>query len=305
MKSLLSRAATPWLAVVVIWGLAFSLVCRISLGVPIAPPDEGVIDLLFGESRSALSADLYERADTFFHRGVPHTEKRALTNDWIQAWRANITPTSHRHTEGQATAEILPWLQLATQADPHNVEASLVLAFWVSTGMKRPDLAERVLMEAQRLNPMDYRIPLEMGRIAIRQGDFDRAQAKLTSMLARWPSHLAPTDREAMLDKAEALTLTGFISELKGHQAKAIAQFKNALAIFPERSYIVQRVAKLEAGETPPDSARERLAALVRQTVHDACKDEHDGHDEHHEHSHTGELPHAEDKGNVTERSTL
>ncbi len=302
MNSLLAREATPWLAVVVTWGLAFSLACRISLEVPITPPDEGVIDLLFGESRSALSADLYERADTFFHRGVPHTEKRAFTNDWIQAWREELSPTSHRHAEGKATAEILPWLQLATKADPHNVEASLVLAFWVSTGMRRPDLANRVLMEAQRLNPMDYRIPLEMGRIAIREGDFDRAQTKLSMMLARWPSHLVPTDKEAMLDKAESLTLQGFISELTDHKARAIAQFKNALAIFPERSYIVQRVAQLEAGETPPDSARERLAALVRQTVHDACKDEHDGHEEH---SQAGELPHAEEKGNVTERSTL
>jgi tetratricopeptide (TPR) repeat protein len=302
VNSLLSREATPWLAVVMAWGLAFSLVCRISLDVPITPPDEGVIDLLFGESRSALSADLYARADTFFHRGVAHSEKRVLTNDWIQAWRADIAPASHRHAEGSATAEILPWLQLATQADPRNVEASLVLAFWISTGLNRPDLANRVLLDAQRLNPMDYRIPLEMGRIAIRGGSFDQAQSKLFSTLARWPSPLKPTDREAMLDKTESLTLLGFISELKGNNTEAIAQFKNALAIFPERSYIVQRVAQLEAGETPPDSARERLAALVRQTVHDACKDEHEGHDEH---SHTEELPHTKDKGHVTERSTL
>ncbi len=302
MNAILSREATPWLAVVIAWGLAFSLACRISLDVPIAPQDEGVIDLLFGESRSALSADLYERADTFFHRGVTHTEARAFTNDWIQAWRADLSPASHRHAEGKSTAEILPWLQLATKADPHNVEASLVLAFWVSSGMKRPDLASRVLMDAQRMNPMDYRIPLEMGRIAIRVGDFDRAEMKLTATLARWPSHIPPTDREAMLDKAESLTLLGFISELGGSKAKAVAHFKNALAIFPERSYIVQRVAQLEAGETPPDSARERLAALVRQTAHDACKDEHQEPDEH---PHTGELPHAEDKGHARERSML
>jgi Tfp pilus assembly protein PilF len=302
VSTLLSRAATPWLAVTVVWGLAFTLACRISITVPLVPPDEGVIALLFGESRSALSADLYERADTFFHKGVTHTEKRALTNDWFLLWRDHITPQSHRHTEGKSTAEILPWLQLATKTDPHNVEASLVLAFWLSTGQNQPDLAKRVLMDAQRLNPKDYKIPLEMGRIAIRQGEFDQAQNKLAVALVRWPSPLDPTDREALLDKAESLTLLGFLSELNGHPDKAVVHFKNALAIFPQRTYIRTRVAQLETRETPPDSARERLLNLVHKTVHDACEetdDDHDGHD------HTHESPASEAKEHDRERSTL
>ncbi len=280
MNSPLSRETTPWLAVTIAWGVAFSLACRLSCIVPAAPSDEGVIGLLFGESRSALSADMYERADTFFHKGVTHVETRAFTNDWIQAWQRIVNPVSHRHAEGKSTAEILPWLQLATKADPHNVEASLVLAFWLSTGQNRPDLAGSVLMEAQRLNPADYRIPLEMGRVAIRQGELNQAQIKLSSALARWPSHLDPADRESLLDKAEALALLGFISEVNGDKAKAVIYFKNTLAIFPERTYIKERLVQLESGGTPPDSARERLLNLVHRTADDACSDAHQGHSE-------------------------
>lgn len=278
MNSVLSRSTPPWLAVAIAWGLAFSLVCRISTHLPMTDSDEGIIGQLFGESRSALSANLYERADTFFHRGVMHVEHRALTNDWIQAWRNEITPLRHLHTEGNATAEIIPWLKLATKADPHNVEASLVLSFWVSTGLNRPDLAHRILLDAQRLNPTDYKIPLEMARIAIRHGDFVLAQTKLSVALARWPSRLDPADKEALLDKAEAHTLLGFICEIEEHAEQAVSHFKNTLAIFPERSYIRSRAAQLESGNIPPDSARDRLMVLVRRSIDDACKDEHDEH---------------------------
>jgi tetratricopeptide (TPR) repeat protein len=278
-----AREAGPWLAVLAGWGLAFSLSCRLSMVVPPAAEDGGVLGLLLGGSRSALSANLYNQAETFFHRGVTHREQRALTNDWIQVCRESIMPTSHHHTEGGDVAEILPWLHWATQVDPHNVEATLVTAFWINTGLQNPRLARQILLAAVKENPSDYRILMEMGRLAIQQGQFAEAQTRLSAALAFWPSSLPPTDQQALLDKAEALILLGFLHDMNGHSPEAVAFFKNALAIFPERSYIIQRVECLESGKPPPDSAQERLQSLVKRTLKDACNEAEPDHDEDHE----------------------
>lgn len=284
MRICLTRETAPWLAVVCGWGLAFSLACRLTAALPAPPRDMGIVGALLGEGRSALSARFYGEADTFFHRGVAHYEKRALSNDWIQTWRADIAPTTHQHTEGGDVAEIVPWLELSTKADPHNVEAALVMAFWVNTGLRKPDLAHRILVDTQRHNPGDYRVFLEMGRLAVQQAQFDKAENWLSASLARWPSPLAADDEQALLDRAEAMTLLGFLHEMKGDLPQAIASFKNTLAIFPQRSYIRDRVECLAAGRTPAESARDRLATLVRRTVDDACahgEEHHDG--DHHD----------------------
>jgi len=270
-----ARGGRAWLAVAVCWVLAFSVACRLSESLPSDVRNESVASLLFGESRRALSADFYEQADTFFHRGVSHVEKRAITNDWIQSWRENLTPTVHLHTEGNAVAEILPWLKLATEADPHNVEAFLVMSFWVSTGLNRPDLAYRILADARLLNPQDYRIPQEQGCMAVREGRFDQSAIKLGATLSCWPAPLAPTDRQALLDKTQVLVLLGFLEEMNDRRPQAMMHFKNALAIFPDRTYISRRLSLLESGQTPPDLARDQLSVLVRRKVHEAEEDDH------------------------------
>ena len=154
------------------------------------------------------------------------------------------------------------------------------MAFWIDTGLRKPRLARQVLLDTLRENPGDYRVSLELGRLAIQQAQFVEAQVRLTAGLSHWPSVLPPDDRQALLDKAEMLILLGFLAEIRGDIASAIAHFKNALAIFPERSYIRQRLGFLESGVAPPDSAHDRLQYLVKRTVDDACADEEDGHTE-------------------------
>ena len=279
-----SRGGRPWLAVAICWTLAFSVACKLSESLPSASRNESITSLLFGESRRALSEDFYEQADTFFHRGVHHVEKRAITNDWIQTWRENLAPTMHVHASGNAVAEIIPWLKLATEADPHNVEAYLVMSFWVTAGLNRPDLAHRILADARLLNPQDYRIPQEQGCMAVRESEFDQAVLKLGAALSCWPSPLAPTDRQALLDKTQILVLLGFLDEMNGRTPQAITDFKNALAIFPDRTYISKRLSLLESGQIPPDSARKQLAVLVHRTVHkttDADPAGREGHSDH------------------------
>lgn len=272
-----SSPLLPWVILASSGTLAFILACRLTASAPIPDPAEGLTDLLLGESRQALSLSFFNQADLFFHKGVDHLQARTDTHSIFQHWQAGITPEQHAHAEGAGSAEILPWLKLATRADPHNVEAFLVSSFWAGTGLHRNDLAHQILAEAQRLNPGDYRIPLEKGRLAIRTGNLNAAFSSLETVLAlqsQAPTSGGEPDRQFALDRAETFIFLGFLNEIQGNLSRAIECFKNALAIFPERVYIKTRVVLLEEGKVPPDSAQSLLEKLTQQTTHDACHDE-------------------------------
>ena len=270
----------PWVALAANFAGAFALGCFLTASAPPGDPGGGgVADLIFGSSRQALSADLYEQSDTFFHRGVPHNARHVSMNGWIQRLCDDISPEEHRHTEGTASAEIIPWLKLATDADPHNIDAWLVSAYWLETGLGRSDLAEKALREAQRSNPDDYRILLERARLCIRAGRFGDAGNILDAALRRWPSGADPSDRQALLDKAELFSDLGFLDELNGQTNKAVTALKNVLAIFPDRTYIGQRVHLLETGVQPPDTARTLLELRVKRSAHAANAEEFEEHD--------------------------
>ncbi len=267
----------PWALLAGSGALAFSLACILTASTPLPDPATGLTDLLLGESRQALSLTFFNQADLYFHKGVGHIQSRADTHSLFQHWEADITPEQHAHAEGDGSAEILPWLKLAIRSDPHNVEAFLVAAFWAATGLHRSDLATQILAEAQRLNPGDYRIPLEKGRLAIRTGNLIPSFSSLEAALAlqsKAPPSEGNPDRQCALDRAEIFIFLGFLNEIKGGTPKAIDCFKNALAIFPERVYIKDRVVLLETGQTPPESAQRLLEKLTQQTVHDACHEE-------------------------------
>lgn len=276
----LSKGVWPWLAVGLCWGLAFTMACQLDAMAP-PPRDEGsgLAGLLFGSSRKAFSASLFDKADAYFHKGVEHLERRAFTNDWFQRTLADIAPESHLHTRGKETAEILPWLVLATRADPNNVEAHLVTAFWLVSGLNRPDLAERILREARRSNPRDYRILMEMGRLDVKTSHPALAADRLDAALVLWPKPLDAADEQARIDKAEILTYRAFLHELDGQPAMSARLLKNALEIFPDRIYIRNRIAELEAGVDTRPSARRLLESLSRRSSEIVCRHGEESHD--------------------------
>ncbi len=270
-----ASALRPWAFLATLWGLAFCLACRLATSQSIPAPEGGMAGLLMGESRRAVSLNFFNTADLYFHKGVDHRPPRIALHGVFQRWEDTITPQLHAHAEGADSAEILPWLKLATRTDPRNVEAFLVAAFWTSTRLDRNDLAHEILAEAQRFNPSDYRIPLEKGRMAIRAANFDAADKALSAALALIPADCI----NQQIDRAEILTFMGFIREAKGQRADALHFFKNALAIFPERTYIEERVKLLEAGAEPPESAAELLRKLTLHKTHDTCKHDEGDHD--------------------------
>jgi hypothetical protein len=100
--------------------------------------------------------------------------------DFIEAFERNFMPARHTHLdEGGAQGpegdlgedpaggvrEILPWLELSAQLDPHRIETYTVTAYWLRSRMHKASEAEQFLREGLRANPGNPAILYELGRI--------------------------------------------------------------------------------------------------------------------------------------------
>ncbi len=241
-----------WSLALTLAGAAFALACRLADS---AAPGEGaagsVAAAILGESRLALSDAFYLEADTTFHQGVGHYRPRAFTGFFVKLGQ-EIIPGGHVHLQAGGVAEVVPWLYLATRLDPGNVTAYAVAAFWLAGEAGRPDLAERVLAEARRANPRDYRVYLESGCLAIKLGNLARAKALLETALTLWPGKPEAADPSAPLDLAEILMYRGLLYENDGALAQAREMYRRVLGICPERRALRERLAFLETqGRSP------------------------------------------------------
>ena len=254
-----------WVALVlaVLWGAAFALACRLT-NAPLMPGDEtdspamagppatagspaiaGSVALkALGASRIAVGDQLYEAADRTFHKGVGVYRRSAFTGWFTRLGRA-VTPEGHVHLQAEGVNELVPWLYLATRADPHNVEAYVVAAFWLAGEGGRPDLAERVLDEARANNPRDYHVYQEKGRLALKKGSLIEAARAFDAAGALWELDSGPDKIQARLDRAEMLVCRGLLYEESGDVPRALTCYRNMLALFPGRLGIRERVAEL------------------------------------------------------------
>lgn len=257
------------LAVAACWIGSFTLSCRLAAlpaqARPDGAPDASLADLLANEARSAAGAHFYRMADQYFHRGVENTHARALEQGFFVRAADVISPRHHVHRHGAGIKEIMPWLQMAIMANPHDVETYLVAAFWLASEAHRPDVAARVLHEARRRNPESYEVELELGRLALSQGRFDTAVRCLDTALTLWPGTQSAESAKARQDKAAALLYRGLIHEARDEQDQAVRDLKEHLALFPGRRQIRDRIQAIQSGEEPSSLALQFLNDILVQ----------------------------------------
>lgn len=265
------------LLLALLWVTAFSLACRLAPRQTAgAGGMDSALDRVLGVSRVAFGQSLYVGADDYFHRGVARGRDEAFGGRLFQRWGAAIRPSGHIHTEGYSVSEIIPWLRMATAADPDNVEAFLTMAYWL-TRLGRFDTAEQVLREAQRMHPRDFRLLGERGRLAFRQRRDDEAVRLTDAALRVWPDPL-PADDESRLERARLLSFRAILSELRGDREPAVRDFEAALRLMPGNQGIRNHLAMLRSGSTE--------AVLPRDTLDHLFPVEHVCDREDHEHEH-------------------
>jgi tetratricopeptide (TPR) repeat protein len=155
---------------------------------------------LVGDSRRLFANQFFIMADVYFHSGyyptifdakkqtgpthldVASHDESAETNkahaepddddnfmgtpkDWIEAFGRNFIPTVHTHLDDERSREILPWLKLSADMDPHRIDTYVTAAYWLRTRLNKPDEAEKFLREGIAANPESPDLYLELGRV--------------------------------------------------------------------------------------------------------------------------------------------
>lgn len=266
------KTGWAWPTLFLLWSAAFALACR--LAGPAADNDplgDSLALKLFGETRVAVSGVLLDEADRAFHKGLGHYTKQAFTNWFVRAYSSISAAGAVEHLHAEGVRDIIPWIWMSVQANPSNITAYGVAAFFLANEYQRPDLAEQVLREAQHNNPRDYRVYLDQGRLFLKEGRLRDASRVLDAGLRLWPSGLDESDLDMKLDRAEMLTYRGLLYEMDGAVEEAQHSYQLVLDPFPDRAGVKERLAELRefgrAKVSPEDLARQIL--LSRRYVCD------------------------------------
>jgi len=275
-----------WVALVlaILWGAAFALACRLTSPSAdgLMPGDEtdspatagSVAIKALSASRAATGNQLYEAADRTFHMGVGVYRRQAFTS-WFTRLGQAIEPGGHVHLHSEGVNELVPWLYLATRADPHNVEAYVVASFWLAGEGGRPDLAERVLKEARANNPKDYRVYLEKGRLALKKGALAEAARAFDAAGALWKRDSGPDKAQAQLDRTEMLIYRGLLYEEDGDVPRALTCYREILVLFPGRVGIRERLTELTETGQPRVAPAAMRQAIMFQRQHVCEREDH------------------------------
>lgn len=237
---------------------------------------------ILGPARTLISQGLYARADLYFHKGAPPAKDEAF-HGFFQKWKDVLCPTLHAHTEGREVEEILPWLRLATQSDPHNVEIYLVASYWLTRDCHRPDLAIQAIEEAMENNPEHYELPMEKARILLGMDEYEKALHALNAALTLISTPDQPDPEQAAIDLPFILMAQSYVNEAVGNRAEAIASTEQLLAQEPN-PHFANRLEQFKAGKLNPEDAKDRLRRMFQKN-HVCERDDHE-HDHECEHDH-------------------
>lgn len=228
---------------------------------------------ILGPARALISEGLYARADLYFHKGSPPAKSEAF-HSFYQKWKNAICPTVHAHAKGREVEEILPWLRMASQSDPQNIEIYLVATYWLNGECGRPDLAEQALMEAIETNPTRYELYLEMSRMQLGQDSYEAALASLRTAhdLITQPNQLDP--EQVAIDLPFILMSQSYVNEALGRRSGAMATTEEVLAL-GSNEHFSKRLRRLRQGNVDPEGAKDRLRRLFHKT-HSCDREEHE-----------------------------
>lgn len=241
--------------------------------------DNGLADLL-GESRQWVADYFYTKADIYFHSGyypsvfdearqqeekdadVSHPEQtNAPTEegflgppqDWIDRFSRHFEPARHTHLGGKNVAEMLPWMQLSADLDPHNIKTYIVTSYFLRNYLGKLDDARQFLRAGIRANPDSTELKFELGRLYFENyKDLPRAKNVWLGAVKCWNRVEAPKPESG--EGQRDIRLLGRIydslanEELEaGRTNQAIAYFKESKPNSPFPESVQRRIDMLQA----------------------------------------------------------
>lgn len=159
----------------------------------------------------------------------------------------------HDHAPAQAARraderEMLPWLKLSAELDPHRVETYVVTSYWLRSALKKVDEAEQFLRYGLQQNPGDFEILFELGRIyAEERKDFARARNVWEVALQKWDERESGRSEPNIFLRAQILGQLAKLEEGQGNFRRAIEHLTKLEVISPSKDSIRKWIGELRA----------------------------------------------------------
>ena len=242
-----------------------------------------VLALLLGDARKMFAQQMFAKADAYFHRGnypsifdqAPRREENHMTSethhdehgadehdddeapapahDWIEAFGRHFYPSVHVHLKEGEEREMIPWLRVAAELDPHSIETYAVTAYWLRDRLHKVDEAEQFLRDGLRANPGSSELLYELGRLYFEnRKDSARAKNLWLFALRRWWQEVEAPKPEP--DKHLLAELLGGLARLEmrdGHSPEAIEYLRQLKDLSPSPEQIQKQIDQLSRPAGP------------------------------------------------------
>ncbi len=244
--------------------------------------------VLFGDGRRLFANHFLSKADAYFHRGRypsifeaadresnhlveslaeppagggdghddhdtdedhAHANPAQGPDDWIARLARRFQPEGHVHLTGDEEKEMLPWIKLAVEMDPHNVTAYTVGGYWLRE-MGRTNEAKAFLRDGQRNNPNSSEIYFELGRLEEMEGQDPEKVLRLYELaLESWRNTNANSPDPDTLELGRIVGRMGHVEENRGRLDAALRYYTLLEAVSPNPDSVRELI----------DSVRERM----------------------------------------------
>jgi tetratricopeptide (TPR) repeat protein len=248
-----------------------------------------VLALMLGDGRRLFANQLFVEADIAFHsgyypsifdqqeapkdsrhmtaaEGTPAEEEHEKQmnflkppRDWVEAFGRHFMITAHTHLEQGQEREVLPWLRLSADFDPHRIDTYTVAAYWLRSRLGKVKEAEEFLREGLRVNPDSYEILFELGWL-YRQNYHDPERARNVWQLAlrRWQEREAKKKEPDLFVLEEIAVHLARLEEETGHLDQAIRYLELARKVSPKPAGLQRQIDELRRKLAAPPSSPSR-----------------------------------------------
>lgn len=230
-----------------------------------------------GDSRQLFANHFFIKADVYFHGGyypsifdhlqAPKDSQHMTSQegsaeeeaherqmnflgpprDWIERFGRHFMITEHTHLEGGNQREILPWLRISTDLDPHRIDTYAVAAYWLRSSLGKVTEAEQFLREGLRNNPASYELWFELGQLySENRHDDARARNAWELALRYWNQQEAKKNEPDKIGRDKILIRLARLEEGEGHLSRAIDYLKMAVQSSPNPEVIRRQISELE-----------------------------------------------------------
>jgi tetratricopeptide (TPR) repeat protein len=247
--------------------------------------EDSLLKTVLGDGRRMFANHFFNKADVYFHSGYYPTfieqayatepiEKSHLTEthddhdheeheqsflgqpaDWIDRFGRHFYSTTHSHLDKPGEArEILPWLRISADLDPHHIETYTVAAYWLREHMGKINEAEGFLREGLRANPSSYEILFDLGKLYDEnRHDPARARNLWELALGRWYEQDDAGQEPDLGLFDDIVAHLAHLEEEQGNLAEALSYKEVEVEVSPFPEVIQKQVDELKKklAETP------------------------------------------------------